>query len=306
MIEIAFCFDRKMVHPACVAIGSLLDNKQDEEIHYEISCICPEDTKQYREMLENVVKKRDKQSKIKFYPAPEKFGDAFEIRDISVSAYLRLLLHRILEDKDQVIYADVDVLFLDSLKGIWNRDISDALLAGVKGANNFQDKWKECIQRSYGKELQGLQGNYINSGILLMNLKAIRLENPDSRWLEMSKMQYHYQDQDILNITCREHIKYLDLRYNVFAHLTKKEFMRFAGEEICSESECTDAIEHPAVLHYTGPKPWKNRGVNRAKEWWSYVDLQEDLCRLFDKSRIPKWKTTGLAGKLNRHLPFKI
>ncbi len=306
MIEIAFCFDEKMVFPACVAIASLLDNKQDKNIHYEISCVCPKDIEQYVEMLEKIVEKRDKKSMIKFYPAPEKFGDAFKVREITVSTYLRLLLHRILAQKDYIIYADVDVLFCDSLKEIWLTDISDTWLAGVRGANNFQDKWNECIQRSYGKELQGLKGKYINAGILLMNLKALRDSNPDEMWLKMSKMQYYYQDQDILNITCKEHIKYLDLRYNVFAHLTKKEFMRLAKEKIYSEEICKNALQNPAVWHYTGPKPWKNRGANNARQWWDYVDSQEDLCSLFDKSQIPKWKMTGLTGKLNRHLPFKI
>ena len=47
-IEIAFCFDEKMMYPAYVAIASLLDFKNDEKIHYNISCICSE---KYRNAL---------------------------------------------------------------------------------------------------------------------------------------------------------------------------------------------------------------------------------------------------------------
>lgn len=303
-IEIAFCFDENMIYPACVAIASLLDSEKDDTVHFEISCICSKKALEYQEKLKEIVEKRDQQSKICFYAAPEQFDESYEVRGITSSTYLRLMLHRILEHKKNVIYADVDMLFMDSLQALWSMEFSNVLLAGVKGANNFADTWKACLQNGYADELQGLEGNYINAGFLLMNLQAIREWNPDSMWIAMSKKNYHYQDQDILNITCKGQIQFLEARYNVQAHLTKKEFMQFAKESIYSKDQCMKAWEQPAVLHYTGPKPWINRGANKAKLWWNYVEAQEDLKMLFDKSQIPNRKTTGILGKINRHLPF--
>ena len=120
----------------------------------------------------------------------------------------------------------------------------------------------------------------------------------------MAGKNYYYQDQDILNVTCKGKIKYLPMRFNVQAHLTNKEFMRLAEEGISSKEQCAEALTHPAVLHYTGPKPWNNRGVNRGKIWWDYVGSQEDLCCLFNKAKVPNRRTTGILGKINRHLPF--
>ncbi len=303
-IEIAFCFDEKMLYPAYVAIASLLDFKKDQELHYDISCICSKAALNYKEGLEELVKRRDVQSNIEFYQAPEQFNHAFEIRDVTVSTYLRLLLHRVLAHKDKIIYADVDVLFQDSLREMWETDISDSLLAGVKGANNFKSTWKVCKEFAYADELKGLEGKYINAGIILMNLKRIREWNPDEQWIMMSQKNYHYQDQDILNITCRGKIRFLDIRYNIQAHLEKKDFMSYVNEGIYPEEQCDSAWKYPAIVHYTGQKPWNNRGVNRGKLWWEYVESQEDLKCLFDKSSIPNRKTTGLMGKINRHLPF--
>ena len=303
-IEIAFCFDEKMMYPAYVAIASLLDFKRDEKVHYNISCICPEEVLAHEEELKTLVRKRDEESSISFFDAPKQFACAYEIRGISVSTYLRLLLHRVLPQKDRIIYADVDVLFQDSLKEIWETDISDNLLAGVKGANNLQSVWQGFKELPYADELEGLEGKYINAGILLMNLKAIREWNPDEQWIQMSQKNYHYQDQDILNITCKGKIKFLNIRYNVQTHLEKKDIADFVKEGICEKNICEDAREHPAILHYTGPKPWNNRGVNMGKVWWQYVESQDDLKVLFDKAKIPNRKTTGLMGKINRHLPF--
>ena len=303
-IEIAFCFDEKMIDPACVAIASLLDFNRDKNVHYNISCICPEVVMSYKERFRILIEKRDAESRIEFYKAPKQFEHAFEIRDVTVSTYLRLLLHRMLPHKDRIIYADVDVLFQDTLKEIWETDIAGNLLAGVKGANNFNSTWRVCKEFSYANELEGLDGKYINAGILLMNLKKIREWNPDERWIQMAQRDYHYQDQDILNITCKGKIKFLDIRYNVQAHLEKKDFMSYINENIYSKEQCDNAWKHPAVLHYTGPKPWNNRGVNKGKVWWKYVESQEDLKSLFNKDKIPNRKTTGIIGKINRHLPF--
>ena len=303
-IEIAFCFDEKMMYPAYVAIASLLDFKKDEKVHYNISCICPEEVLAHEEELKTLVRKRDEESSISFFDAPKQFACAYEIRGISVSTYLRLLLHRVLPHKDRIIYADVDVLFQDSLKEMWETDISNNLLAGVKGANNLQSVWQGFKELPYADELAGLEGKYINAGILLMNLNAIREWNPDEQWIQMSQKNYHYQDQDILNITCKGKIKFLNIRYNVQTHLEKKDIADFVKEGICEKKICEDARVHPAILHYTGPKPWNNRGVNMGKVWWQYVESQDDLKVLFHKAKIPNRKTTGLMGKINRHLPF--
>lgn len=303
-INIAFCFDEKMAYPAYVAIASLLDFKKEEKIHYDIFCICSGEALLCEQEVKELVKKRDAESRVEFFNAPKLFNHSFEIRDITKSTYLRLLLHRVLSNKERIIYADVDVLFQDSLQKMWDMDVSDDLLAGVKGANNFKSTWQICKGRSYADELEGLEGQYINAGILLMNLKALRNLNPDEQWIAMSQKKYHYQDQDILNITCKGRIKFLDLRYNVQTHLEKKDFGSYVKENIYGSVQCEEAWNHPAVLHYTGQKPWNNRGVNKGKIWWQYVESQEDLNRLFDKAGTPNRKTTGLIGKINRHLPF--
>lgn len=302
-MNIVFCFDENMMYPACVAIGSLLDSKRLEE-HFDICCICSGKAMQQTQYIRGLVEARDRESRLIVCEAPDYFEESYEVRGISRSTYFRLSAHRILKNQDKVIYSDVDVLFKGSLAEMWNIEMGGCLLAGVKGANNFQNTWEPLQEKGYAKELKGLQGRYINAGVLLMNLKAIRDLNPDDQWLDMTKRQYHYQDQDILNITCKDRILFLPLKYNVAAHLTKKDFQMYSREGIYDKEEQDEAWEHPQVLHYTGEKPWNNRGTHKAAYWWNYVDSQEDLSCLFDKRRVKNRKNTGLIGKINRHLPW--
>lgn len=302
-MNIVFCFDENMMYPACVAIASLLDSKCEEE-HYDIYCVCSGRAMEQIPYIRQLVSARDRESRLIACEAPDSFGESYEIRGITCSCYLRLAIHQILKDLDKVIYSDVDVLFRGSLSELWNTEIGDYLLAGVKGANNFQNTWEMLQQKGYAKELGGLYGKYINSGVLLMNLKAIRELNPDNEWLDMTRKQYHYQDQDILNITCKGRILFLPLYDNVAAHLTKKDFQMYSRQGIYTKDEQNEAWEHPRVLHYTGEKPWNNRGTHKAGYWWSYVESQADLSCLFDKNKIKNRKNTGLIGKINRHLPW--
>lgn len=303
MIQIAFCFDENMIHAAGVAIASLLDHKNKDSVHYDIYCICNEKAKEQSAFIEQIVEKRDSESKICIMAVDNAFGDAYEVRGISTSTYLRLMLHEILPEISKIIYVDVDVLFLDSLEDMWENNKEGYILAGVRGTTNMKCQWELLTQRDYGEELLGVEKNYINAGILVMNLARIRRENLAPLWKEMANRKYFYQDQDILNITCKGNIHVLPMRYNVAATLEKKDFKTFYTEDIYDKETVDRARKSPAILHYTGEKPWNNRGVNQAKIWWDYVESQSDLRILFDKRKTKNKKTTGLLGKINRHLP---
>ena len=301
-ISIVFCFDEKMASPACVAAASLLDAKRPEE-HYDIYCVCSGRAKERMPYMRQLTADRDPDSRLTVCDAPVTYDNGYEIRGISKSTYLRLCIHRILPQLDKVIYSDVDVVFRGSLAPLWKANLGSCILGGVKGANNFRDTWDALCGKGYAEELTGLCGQYINAGVLVMDLGAIREWDPDALWTSMAQKQYHYQDQDILNITCKGRIAHLPLCYNVAAHLGRKEFAAYFREGLYSESEVDKAWNDPCILHYTGEKPWDNRGVNKARLWWDYVESQRDLAGLFDKRQVRNRKTTGLLGKINRHLP---
>ena len=286
-----FCFDNKMFEPACVAIASLLDSKNPRE-HFVIFCIVDNESLTRKSELEAIVNRRDEESVIHVLETPDDFEGAYEVRGISRATYTRLLIHRILPQIDKILYSDVDVLFCGSIRGLWETDISDVYFAAVKGTNNFTNKWEKYKEFDYYNELSGLKGQYVNAGIMLMNLAYIRESGIENEWLERAKRKYEYQDQDILNITCKDRIVYLPLKYNLAAYLIPKWFKQYYTQGIYCKEESRDAQKKPVILHYAGEKPWDIREAYRVDEWWHYVLPQKDLVARFSVKRTNYVKKT--------------
>lgn len=289
LINIAFCFDENLTEQVKVAVASLLDHGVTAQAHYHIYCVCTKEAAYVEKQLAQIVVARDRESVLSVKVVENLYGDAYEVRGITSGAYLRLLLHRILPDVDKILYVDIDVLFCGDLLQVWRTDMSGYVVAAVKGPVNFSDKWEWNCSRPYWHFLEGIKGGYFNSGVLVLNLQEIRCRNLETQWNDWAKEKLYYQDQDILNITCQGAIRYLPPRYNRLAYLDQRDYDRFVEEEIYTRQECEEAMNHPAILHYAGDKPWKRYDTNLGRIWWDYVNSQSDLKDLFDEEKAKKY-----------------
>ena len=288
-INIAFCFDDKIAEQVQVTVASLLDHTLTDGVHYHIYCICTEQATYIETSLKRIVEVRDQESTLTVQGVENLYQDDYEVRGVSTGTYLRLMLHRLLPDVDKLIYADVDVLFRDSLADIWQTDLEGYVLAAVQGAVNLSDQWEWNSDRPYWKYLADMKGRYINAGITLMNLAEIRRRNLEEQWNKWAKEKLNYQDQDILNITCQDAIRYLPPKFNRLAYMVSSDYDSFVSEGIFTQQQCRDALEHPAIIHYAGDKPWKRYDTNLGYLWWNYVNSQPDLQGLFDEKKARKY-----------------
>lgn len=283
-IKVAFCFDENLIMQVQVAVASLLDSVQEENIHYDIYCICTKEAGKVKEYLEHIIKVRDQKSNLYLHCVENPYGNAYEVRGISAGTYLRLMLHRLLPEVDKILYMDVDVLICGSLLPVWQEKFCSQVLAAVKGAVNLSDKWEWNSDRPYWNLLEGQKGKYINAGVTLMNLQEIRSLQLEWQWNELAKEKLYYQDQDILNITCQNKILYLPPKYNRLAYMDDNDYNRFVEEGIFSVKECEEALHSPIIIHYAGDKPWKRYDTNLGNLWWDYVNSQPDLKGLFNEA----------------------
>lgn len=288
-IKVAFCFDENLTDQVQVAASSLLDAGCEEQIHYDIYCICTKAAEKVKERLDDIVHTRDLKSSVHLYCVENPYEDSYEVRGISAGTYLRLMLHRLLPEVDKILYMDVDVLVCGSLLPIWQTDLSGQVLAAVKGAVNLSDKWEWNSDRSYWKLLEGQRGKYINAGVTLMNLEEIRRLKLEMQWNELAKEKLYYQDQDILNITCQNKMIYLPPKYNRLAYMGEEDYNRFVEERIFTAAECGEALNSPVIVHYAGDKPWKRYDTNLGSLWWDYVNSKEDLKYLFDEEKARRY-----------------
>ena len=112
-------------------------------------------------------------------------------------------------------------------------------------------------------------GKYIQAGFIIINSKVLKNENMISQFKTWSKKKLRFQDQDILNIVCKERILYLSLEYNMTDYsylfaMRKPELLK----DLFSCETIDFAINH-GNIHFNGHKPWKKYSVN-FDVWWEY------------------------------------
>ena len=89
-----------------------------------------------------------------------------KILHFSKEVYFRLLIPWILHECDKVLYMDCDMLVRGSLAGLYAAEMDGAVIAAVPDS-------KAAIEASNMARL-GLSGHYYNTGLLLLDCKAIR------------------------------------------------------------------------------------------------------------------------------------
>lgn len=289
LIRTAFCFDENLVNQIRVTVASLLDSNEDAQVHYEIYCICTRAAMTAEEPLRKIVAARDEQSRLHMRCIDNPYEDSYKVRGITAGTYLRLLLHRLLPEADKVIYTDVDVFFRGSLRAVWEAPIGGCVLAGVASPVNLSDKWEWNSDRPYWHHLADMKGKYINAGVTLMNLAEIRSRGLEEQWNRWAKERLYYQDQDILNITCKGAIYYLPPKYNMLAYMSERLCEDAVAEQIYTAAEYKEALEDPVIIHYAADKPWKRYDTKWGYLWWDYVNSQPDLAGLFDEEKARRY-----------------
>lgn len=299
-LKAVFCFDENLIAPVQAAASSLVDSCAGDSLSCEIHCVCTKKAERVETSLRRAVAARDEKSTLIMHGIENPYASAYEVRGISTGTYLRLALPELLPETDRILYMDADILVRGSLRALWETPMEEKLLAAVKGAVNLSDKWEWNSRRDYWNLLEGQRGYYINAGVTLLNLAEIRGRGLKKAWDELAGRKLYYQDQDILNITCKGAISYLPLKYNRLAYMPKEEYHRFVEEGLCTQEEYAQAMENPVIVHYAGDKPWNRYDTNLGELWWEYVNAQPDLAHLFDEEKARRYHGPSFASRAAR------
>ncbi|MBE5756378.1 MAG: hypothetical protein E7342_01125 [Clostridiales bacterium] len=128
------------------------------------------------------------------------FGPNLNCKYYSYFVTIRLLADLVEEVNGKFLYVDTDVLFINDVKELFDIDISTVELAGRR------DK--------------GRISNYINSGVMLLNMDLIRKTGllKKARQLVTTKKYIAYIDMSAINKACKKRLilpkKFNDFTYN--------------------------------------------------------------------------------------------
>lgn len=263
IIPLVLTFDNNLSLPAAVCISSLMQSASSET-YYDIFVLHSGQTPEIVGL--DKIQKAYSNMSVHYRSVGDAFKDAYEVRGITKTAYYRLLAAKYIPEYDKIIYADVDTIFRLDLTELYSYDLKDNYVGAVYAFGmNTKKEGQEYI-KSIGIE----PGNYFVSGFLLMDLYKIRICNLTDKFIEMAKVDYKYQDQDILNLVCKGKIMPIPFSYHMCVSV-------FEAISLGLESRKSEMLSNPgnadpllySNIHYNGVKPWKDWCPNM-DQWWEY------------------------------------
>lgn len=247
--NIVFAINNSYADKLYVTLLSILENNKNNPISFYIISQDLEDKKQ-KEFL--FLEYCYKNCHINFVsPFTNVFKDLkLNISYITKETYYRYIIADLLPNEDKALWLDSDLVVNGRLDKLYNLDLKDYFCAGA------EDLFIKNLD--YKKEI-GFNDNdlYVNAGVLLLNLHKIRELNLCTQLINKTRElsnKIKYQDQDIINIVFKNHVKQFDSIYN------------FASANVSKEKE---KRKKAIIIHYTGSlKPWDKKCKNKLKKIW--------------------------------------
>ena len=274
-IPIAMATDNNYVYPTIVAMTSMLENKKENtylDFHIMISGQVSEENCDRLNKFKNLYK----ECSVELINLRDKFSDAYAgAGNFQGAAYYRLNLPSILSEYDKILYLDGDITVRKDLWDMYSIDLNDNYIGAVKDIAHQTWGGQDYAYRLGVRDTK----QYINSGILIMNLQKMREDNMEKKFSdiipELESRGLIYPDQDILNATCYDKIKFISPEYNAL------EFVMFINDagQIYNAQEWEKARSDATIIHHaSASKPWKKDGERNCRfynEWDKYRKIAE-------------------------------
>lgn len=136
-------------------------------------------------------------------------------KHITKATFYRLILGRLL-NVDRCIYLDSDIIVTDDLQDLFFVELDKYYIAGCRDIwiDTLSEAEQE-IRRKRTGQIPSLK-EYINAGVMVMNLRKIKEDGLDRIFMDQLNKDYLFEDQDIINICCYGKIKHLSAKWNIF------------------------------------------------------------------------------------------
>ncbi len=254
IIPIFYACDDAFVKYTVVSMHSLIKNASRDH-KYVIHILYTEISD---EMQAVVNKMADECFEIRFVDVTaylQSISEKLPLRDYySKTTYYRLFIAEMFQDYSKAIYIDSDTVVNGDISKVYLTDIKDAYL----GACHEQAMVQRDEFGTYVEKVVGVSRyNFFNAGLMLINCEQFRLHFVLDKFIDY----LHYynfvvtQDEDYLNLICKDHVFWLDQRWNteVFGTLPYP-------------------IEQAEMIHYIMTnKPWHYSDCRYGEYFWKYA-----------------------------------
>lgn len=265
-MNILFCGDHNAEDGILIATLSLLKNSGAQELHIYILTMYTQSyhkrfqpfSKHAADYLKSLLVKQNPQNTLKLMDCTGLFVREPLIANMSTHftpyAMLRLFADEIPQLPNKILYLDADVIVRRSLVNFYQQDLTGTELVGVL------DYWGRFFFHNLHEHKVF---DYVNSGVLLLNLPEIRKTNLFARIRHLLQTRTVLMpDQTALNRYAREK-KIAPRRYN--------EQYKLQPDTVIQHF--TTSFRFWPVFHTLTVKPWDVQRVHKVLKLHEYDDI---------------------------------
>lgn len=258
-----------------VFLTSLLENVSPDK-EYEYVIFSSDITKENKELAESLTNQYPN-FHISYYDPSWMFDGISLFVNNSVytkEMYYRLIVPYVFVDWKKAVVLDVDAICKRDVAELVDIDVEGYFAAGV--CDVVYQGWLNgyrADQFYYAKKVLRMKDpyQYINTGVILMNLEEIREAYSLNYILTfVNNHQFDVFEQDTINSLFSGKIKHIDPRWNLFSYTNAgiEECIKLAPHE--KYFAYHEARKDPYIIHYAAhPKPWQCIKGDLGEDFWT-------------------------------------
>lgn len=297
-IHLALNIDNKYVYPCIVTLTSLLSNKE-KSTFYIIHILIGNDIDNNTFYKINTTLKHisTDSSNVTFYNMGDQFQGATIGDYITTAAYYRIALPSLLQYVDKIIYIDSDIIIFKDLREMYNIELKkDKYFCGILDFIHLINELSK---------LGVYTDKYMNSGVLLMNLKAMRKNRIENKIRDyISNHFLEHNKQTAINAVCYNNIQILSLKYASFVFNSYEDLIKYNNEQKdiykYNGTELNQSFYEPTLIHFPGiikPYEKKCRSIQKIY-WWYYVKKSIFYKEILEYYRYTNEEVEDLINKI--------
>lgn len=271
-INVCFLTDDGFAMPTMVAIASLLEHR-DTRLAYNIHVISNNLTTKHQSLFQQSVQSADGVD-LRIVIADQSLDTLKQLhnsnrKQYKLTALLKFYLPELLPEVDKVLFLDGDILIQTTLHELYTTELGDNLVAAVRDLPQIFE-----VKTYVDKNIAGR--DYFNSGVMLLNLSQMRIENTSKSLIKakqsLSKQQF--LDQDAFNLVFKNRTSQLPICYNFSINREAQRYNavlpKINKAYNTSYNNYEDLLDAAQIIHYSSPiKPWVSYGI-RGSDLWNY------------------------------------
>lgn len=194
---------------------------------------------------------------------------------VTPTALIKFELPNYFSSIDKLLYLDGDIIVKGKIDELLGVNLYGYYLAASYDFHCRINKINYSFKRDY-------KDFYFNSGVMLLNLKVMRIDNITSKlWdYKINHAKTRLMDQESLNAVCGLNTLPLSLRWNFNPFFLNEKYIteinNVYGENFSSTEKLEEGV---SIIHYVGKadKPWIYKDAKMREYWGSVANSIEGV-----------------------------